>query len=247
MPEARAPGPTRAACWWIVGASEGLGRALAKRLDAEGASLILSARNGDRLQALAAELRDARAVVMDVTDPASVGAAVAEARPVDGIIYCVGLYTPMSAREWQAEASVAVAEANFIGALRVLGAVVPGFCARGAGRVVLIGSLAGFRGLPGSIGYGASKAALMHLAENMRADLRGTGVSVQVVNPGFIDTRLTKQNRFRMPSIMSPEAAAERVHRAIRRRRFATSFPYPFALIFRAGPLLPLRLFQALF
>ncbi|MBI1220897.1 MAG: SDR family NAD(P)-dependent oxidoreductase [Rhodobacteraceae bacterium] len=238
------PEPKR---WWIVGASEGLGRALAHRLDAEGASLILSARNAERLDSLAAELRNARTLQMDVTDAASVARAVQEAGEVDGIVYSVGLYEPMSARDWNTDAAVALAEANFIGALRVLGGIVPAMCARGAGHVVVIGSLAGFRGLPGAIGYGASKAALMHLAENLRADLRGSGVRVQLVNPGFIDTRLTRKNSFRMPFLMSAEDAAARTHRAMQGGRFATSFPALFALFFRVGSCLPLRVFQALF
>ncbi|MDE3121461.1 MAG: SDR family NAD(P)-dependent oxidoreductase [Paracoccaceae bacterium] len=234
--------------YWIVGASEGLGRALAEALDAQGISLILSARNAARLEDLAGTLKDARALPMDVTDPASIAEAVALAGEVDGLIYCVGLYDPMTARDWKPETAEAIVEANFTGALRILGRVVPGMVVRGRGHVVLIGSLAGFRGLPGAIGYGASKAALMHLGENMRADLKGTGVRVQLANPGFIDTRLTRKNDFRMPSLMTPEQAAGHVMRAMRGRRFSTSFPAPFAWLFSiGGRYLPLRWFQGLF
>ncbi|MFC2967598.1 SDR family NAD(P)-dependent oxidoreductase [Acidimangrovimonas pyrenivorans] len=233
--------------WWIVGASEGLGRALARALDAEGAALALSARDAARLQELAGELRDARALPVDVTDAAAVARAAEQAGRVDGLVYSVGAYQPMSANDWETGVAVAMAEANFLGALRVVGAVLPGMLARDAGRIVLIGSLAGFRGLPGAIGYGASKAALMHLGENLRADLRGTGVRVQLVNPGFIDTRLTRQNGFRMPQLMTPERAAARTLRAIRSGRFSTSFPAPFSTLFQLGRHLPLRLFQALF
>lgn len=233
--------------WWIVGASEGLGRALAEQLDAEGARLVLSARNAERLADLAGTLRDARAVPMDVTDPASVRAAGLKAGTPDGMIYCVGLYEPMRAPDWKAGVAEAMTEANFTGALRVLAPLVPAMVQRGSGHLVLVGSLAGFRGLPGAIGYGASKAALMHLAENLRIDLRGTGVSVAQVNPGFIRTRLTAKNDFDMPQIMSPEDAAARTIRAIRSGRFATAFPAPFAWLFSWGRLLPLGLFQRLF
>ena len=233
--------------WWIVGASEGLGRALATAMAAEGQALVLSARNADRLAGLAGTLPGATALPMDVTDDAAVAAAAAQAGAVDGLIYSVGLYEPMAATAWNGPAALAMAEANFMGALRVLGAALPGMIARGRGRIVLIGSLAGFRSLPGAIGYGASKAALMHLAENLRADLRGTGVSVQIVNPGFIDTRLTRKNGFRMPFLMTPEAAAAAVLRAMRGRRFSTSFPAPFAWLFQIGRYLPLGLFQRLF
>lgn len=233
--------------WWIVGASEGLGRALAELLDQDGARLILSARSEDRLTELAAGLRDARPLVMDVGDRDSVISASDAARDADGLIYCVGLYDPMTALEWDSDKAIAIAEANFIGAMRVLGHSMPNLLAHGAGRIVLVGSLAGHRGLPGAIGYGASKAALMHLAENLRIDLRDTNLQVQVVNPGFIKTRLTEKNDFKMPQIMSPEQAASQVHAAIRSGRFSTSFPAPFSWLFVLGRYMPLRLFQRLF
>lgn len=233
--------------WWVIGASEGLGRALAVELAAAGATVTASARSAERLEALAREVPSITALPMDVTDDAAVVAACAAVGAPFGVIYAAGAYEPMSARAWRPGAAEAMAEVNFTGALRVLSRLVPDMHARGAGRVVLIGSLAGFRGLPGAIGYGASKAALMHLAENLRADLRGTGVRVQRVNPGFIRTRLTARNDFAMPQIMEPEEAALRVVGAIRSGRFSTSFPAPFAWIFTLGRFLPLPLFHALF
>lgn len=233
--------------WWVIGASEGLGRALAAELAAAGAMVTASARNAARLDALVGEVPSLTALPMDVTDDASVAAARAAHPPPFGVIYAAGAYEPMSARAWRPGVAEAMAEVNFTGALRVLARVVPDMAARGEGRVVLIGSLAGFRGLPGAIGYGASKAALMHLAENLRADLRGTGVAVQRVNPGFIRTRLTAKNDFAMPQIMEPEEAALAVMRAIRSGRFSTSFPAPFAWTFTLGRFLPLPIFHALF
>lgn len=233
--------------WWIVGASEGLGRALAERFDKAGARLILSARSAERLTELGVSLSDAAPLPLDVTDGAAVAEAAGNLGPIDGLVYSVGLYQPMAATEWDTEAAVAMTEANYLGALRVIGAALPGMRARGAGRIVLIGSIAGFRGLPGSIGYGASKAAIIHLAENLRADLGGTGIEVQVINPGFIDTRLTRKNDFRMPMIMQPEDAADRTFRAINGGRFSTSFPAPFSTLFKVGRCLPIGLFQRLF
>lgn len=233
--------------WWIVGASSGLGRELARLMAREGAEVIASARSREALETLAAEEPRMTAQPLDVTDSESV-AQVAEAVGLpDGVIYAAGAYEPMSARAWRPGVAEAIAEVNFTGALTVLSRVVPGMAARGAGRVVLIGSLAGFRGLPGAIGYGASKAALMHLAENLRADLAGSGVVVQRVNPGFIRTRLTAKNSFAMPQIMEPEDAARRTLAAIRSGRFSTSFPAPFAWAFTLGRFLPLPLFHALF
>lgn len=233
--------------WWIIGASEGLGRALAVLMLAKGATVIVSARSLAKLEEFAATDPNLRAVAMDVSDPCSVAAAVAAAGPVDGVVYCVGLYDPMSALDWKPGSAEAMAEGNYMGALRVLSHLMPGFVARDAGHIVLIGSLAGFRGLPGAIGYGSSKAALMHLGENLRIDLRGTGLRVQVANPGFIATRLTAKNSFRMPQLMTPEIAAAHVMRLMRSKRFSASFPAPFAWLFTIGRHLPLRWFQRLF
>lgn len=230
--------------YWLIGASEGLGRALAGLLAAKGARMILSARNPERLDALAATLPHARALPLDVTDSASVQAAVAKLGRIDGVIYCAGAYEPMTAQAWDVDQALSVSEVNFTGALRTLGHVVPDMAARGSGHIVLIGSLAGFRGLPGAIGYSASKGALMQLAENLYMDLRGTGVKVQQINPGFIKTRLTEKNSFDMPFILSAEDAAARSLKAMESRRFATSFPWPMAAFFRLGSVLPIRLFR---
>ena len=225
--------------YWLVGASEGLGRALARKLDREGARLILSARSADRLASLAAELTGARVVAFDVTDHDAVRDAAGSVGTVDGLIYNAGAYTPMRATEWDADAALTMCEVNFLGAMRVLGVVVPQMVDRGRGDITLIGSLAGYRGLPAAIGYGASKAALVSLAETMRHDLKGSGVVVRIVNPGFIKTRLTEKNDFSMPMIMTPEAAADRVLRAMRSRRFRTDFPAPFSWIIRMLDYLP--------
>lgn len=226
--------------YWLVGASEGLGRALARRLSERGAELALSARSAGRLEELARELPGpARVVTVDVADRASVERAAAEAGEIDGLVYLAGVYWPMSAQEWEPEQAEAMADVNFTGAVRTLGAVIPAMVRRGRGHVVLTGSLSGFRGLPGAIGYGASKAAVMSLAETMRADLRGTGIEVQLANPGFIKTRLTDKNDFSMPFLMTPEEAAEAMFAMMDGRGFRKSFPFAFGLMFRAARFLP--------
>lgn len=234
--------------YWLIGASEGLGRALARELDRRGATLVLSARSGDRLETLCEELTSkARIVTVDVTDADSVKEAWRNVGPVEGLVYLPALYEPMSAQEWNAERVQAMCDVNFNGAVRVLGQAAPAFVSRGNGHLVLIGSLAGYRGLPGAIGYASSKAALMHLAESMHADLWRTPVQVQLINPGFIRTRLTEKNNFEMPFIMSPEAAAKRTADAMETRRFKTDFPWGFSLVFRLSRLLPTRIYNALF
>ena len=239
--------------FWLVGASAGIGRELALRLAREGAAVAASARDGAALARLVDEMAPVQtargghaAVPFDVTDSAGAMRAFDSAGAVDGVIYCAGAYEPMSARRPDLGALETVVDVNLTGALRVLAACVPAFCRRRSGRILLIGSLAGYRGLPGAWGYGATKAALIHLAENLRSDLRGSGVGVQVCNPGFVATRLTDKNGFAMPFIMTPEAAADRIVRGMARKRFEIAFPFVMAAAFKFLSALPGPLYFAL-
>jgi short-subunit dehydrogenase len=234
--------------YWLVGASEGLGAALAEALSRAGAEVILSARNEAGLQAVASGLPGpSQCQPVDVTDADSVRRAADAIGPVDGMVYLAAVYWPMPAVRWQAEQATAMADVNFTGALRVLGAVVPDMVARDSGHIVITGSLGGFRGLPGAIGYAASKAGVMSLAESMYYDLRKTGVDVQLVNAGYIRTRLSDKNTIPMPFIMEPEAAADRMLAHMRSPRFSTSFPTVFSWLFRISRFLPQGLYFRLF
>ena len=226
--------------YWIVGASEGLGRELAKLISRAGAEVILSARSEDRLQSLADEVPGkAQVVTVDVSDMDSVTAAAKAAGHVDGLVYLAGVYWPMAAGEWDNEKAALMAEINYVGASRVVGTVVRDMVTRDQGHIVLTSSLTAFRGLPGTIGYTASKAAVMSLAECLYADLRKTGVRVQVANPGFIKTRLTEKNDFNMPFIMEPEDAARAMFEHMNSDTFKTSFPTVFSWLFRGAQFLP--------
>ena len=234
--------------YWLIGASEGLGRALAKIMADEGVDLILSARSESRLQEVADELsRPARIVGVDVSDSESVRAAAASIGPIDGVVFLAGVYWPMAATEWNADDAETMMDVNLMGAMRVLGATVPDMVQRNAGHIVLTGSLSGFRGLPGAIGYSASKAGIMSLAETMKSDLKSTSVEVQLVNPGFIRTRLTDKNNFSMPFIMSPEDAARVMFEHMNSRKFKRSFPTLFSWLFRASQLMPDWLYFRIF
>lgn len=234
--------------YWLIGASEGLGAALAHKLSMAGAHVVVSARSMDRLEEVVAGLPGpARAVSMDITDDASVAEAAEAVGDVDGIVLLAGAYWPFGAKDWNAEQAVMMADVNFTGFLRVLGHVVPAMVARDAGHIVITSSLTGFRGLPKSIGYTASKAATMSLAECMYADLKDTGVDVQVANPGFIRTRLTDKNDFQMPFIMEPEDAAQEMFELMNSDAFKKSFPFGFSLLFRGAQFLPDWLYYRLF
>ncbi|WP_116085530.1 SDR family oxidoreductase [Tropicimonas sp. IMCC34011] len=226
--------------YWLIGASEGLGRALAGQLSKVGVSLVLSARNQDRLQSLADELPGrARIAPCDVTDTDSVEAAAAEAGEIDGMIYTAGAYWPMSARDWDTEKALTTLDVNLAGASRALGAVLPKMIARDRGHIVLTGSLAAYRGFPAATAYGASKAGIMHLAEALHADLRGSGVEVQLANPGFVKTRMSKKNDFHMPGLMEPQDAARRMFEHMGSDNFKSGFPGGVSAMIRFGQLLP--------
>ncbi|MCR9126208.1 MAG: SDR family NAD(P)-dependent oxidoreductase [Rhodobacteraceae bacterium] len=234
--------------YWLIGASDGLGAALARVINAAGAEVVVSARSEQALARLVDDLPGrASYLTVDVSDTASVTAAAQAVGPVDGVVFLAGVYWPFSARAWDAEAATAMADINFTGLVRVMGAVVPDMVARDSGHILITGSLSGFRGLPGAIGYAASKAGTMALAESMYADLRRTGVQVQVANPGFIKTRLTDKNDFTMPFIMTPEAAAREIFEHMNTDRFKKSFPRLFSWVFRLSQLLPDWLYFRLF
>lgn len=234
--------------YWLVGASEGLGREVAFALSRAGAEVIVSARSVDRLKDLVAELPGkASHIAVDVADRAAVEAAAQQAGDLDGVVYLAGVYWPMKAQEWDNEKADMMGEVNFLGASRVVGSVIKDMVAKNTGHIVLVGSLSGFRGLPGAIGYCSSKAGMMSLAESMQADLRKTPIDVQLINPGFIKTRLTDKNDFNMPFIMSPEAAAKEVFDHMNTDAFKKSFPMVFSWVFRLSQFMPDWMYYRLF
>lgn len=226
--------------YWIVGASSGLGFDVAKEISKTGAEVILSARGEEALNKLSDELPGRSLVLpMDVASADSVAAASKAAGDIDGLVYLAGVYWSFGASEFDGEKAVAMLDINLTGAARVLGHVLPLMVARDRGHIVLTGSLSGFRGLPNACGYGASKAGLMSLAETLHADLINTGVEVQLINPGFIKTRLTEKNNFKMPFIMEPATAAREFVEHMNDNSFAKNYPRIFSTAIRAMQFLP--------
>jgi NADP-dependent 3-hydroxy acid dehydrogenase YdfG len=229
---------------WLVGASAGIGAALAKALANAGATLTVSARNAELLNALVQEMAGTahRAITLDVTDGASVANAwdeVTEIALPDMVIYNAGAYEPMAATEFDLNKIEQIIDVNFRGALRVLSHIIPAFVARNSGHIALVGSVAGYRGLPGAMGYGASKAALIHFAENLRADFAATKIRVTIINPGFVKTQLTTKNDFYMPCMVTPEVAATAIMRGLKRDDFEIHFPHRFTRVLKFFSLLP--------
>ena len=234
---------------WLVGASTGIGLALAQRLHALGATVIVSARQIEALKAFVRDHPGSIALPLDVTDRAAVrrtaGAALADG-PLDLVCYCAGHYHPMRATAMNLQDMLRHHEVNTVGALHVLDAITPGMVARKQGHISLVSSVAGFRGLPQSLAYGPTKAALINLAETLYLDLQPLGLGVSVINPGFVDTPLTAGNDFHMPALISPDEAAQAIVNGWSQGEFDIHFPKRFTRVMKLLRLLPYRLYFAL-
>ena len=227
---------------WLVGASTGIGRATAVRLHQAGARVIVSARNAAALQAFAQQHPGSEALPLDATDRDAMRRATADLvqRHVDAV-YCAGTYRAMRATEFDLDVALQHQQVNYVGALHLLDAVLPVLLAQGNGHLSLVGSVAGYRGLPQALAYGPTKAALINLAETLYLDLQPRGIGVSVVNPGFVETPLTAQNAFHMPALITPEDAADQILRGGARGDFEIHFPKRFTLWLKALQMLAYR------
>lgn len=239
------PLPWRTA--WIVGASTGIGAAFARRLAAAGVEVVASARSADKLADLARESTRITPLVFDITDGPAVSGAVDAAerrlRMFDLVVLNAGIWQPMGASDFSAAKIRTSLEVNLIGPALVLEALIPRLIAQGRGHLAITASVAGYRGLPKAAAYAPSKAAAIALAEVLRPDLGRHGVTVSVINPGFVDTPMTRDNAFPMPFMISAEAAAEHIDRGLRTGRFEIVFPWRMMLAMKIARLLPYRLF----
>lgn len=237
---------------WLVGASSGIGRATAHALHAQGASVIVSARDQTALDAFAKQHPGAQARALDVTNATAVehvAAALFAQGALDAVVYCAGHYRAMTANQFDLPDLLRHNQVNYLGALHVLDAVLPKLLQQppGArGHISLMASVAGYRGLPNSLAYGPTKAALINLAETLYLDLHRHGVGVSLINPGFVETPLTAQNEFRMPALISPEQAAQAILQGWARGRFEIHFPKRFTFWMKVLRCLPYALFFAL-
>lgn len=224
---------------WIIGASAGIGAALARELAGQGAQLVLSARDGDALAALAAECAGARTAPLDLAQPGALTGVVnrlAAGPPLDAVICTAALYDPGRVADLDPVTAETMVRVNILGAFDVA-RLCPALLCEG-GQLVLFGSVAGYLGLPGGQPYSATKAAVNNLAESLAVEL-APRVDVRLVCPGFVRTRLTAKNRFAMPAIITPDEAAKAVLRGMGRRGFEIHFPRRFTLVMKFLRLLP--------
>jgi short-subunit dehydrogenase len=226
---------------WLVGASSGIGAALAEELARRGARLALSARRADKLEALA--IPGALILPCDATDTAHLAAArerlLATFGGVDLVIYLAGDYVPMRAGNFDLTRAEQVITVNFLAAMRLTASILSDL--KAGGGIAFVASVAGYRGLPQALAYGPGKAALIHFAEVLHLDLLAQQIGVWVINPGFVATPLTAQNDFAMPALMTPAAAALATLDGFRQGQFEIHYPRRFTWLMKFIALLPYR------
>jgi NAD(P)-dependent dehydrogenase (short-subunit alcohol dehydrogenase family) len=228
---------------WVIGASYGIGAAIARELLARGARVALSARRRDLLEELAGGAPQALVAACDVTDRDSVqraaDAVAARWGGYDLALIVAGTHVEMRAQSLDLTQAKKLLDVNLFGVLNCLDAIVPALLAQRAGGVGIVASVAGYVGLPKALIYGASKAALINLAESLYGDLNPHGLGVYLINPGFVDTPLTRRNDFAMPALMTADAAARATLDGIAAGRFEIHYPKRFTRWLKLLRVLP--------
>jgi short-subunit dehydrogenase len=232
---------------WLIGASTGIGRELAMELARRGARLTVSARSVEQLNSLKEEIGDTVSVLpLDVSDQPAIAHAGETIEDLDGVVFLAAAYNPDKLKELIPPDRInQVVTVNLTGAMHVTQAVRRKLSGREDSFLALYASIAGYRGLPRGQPYSATKAGLINYAESLRTELRGK-VDVKVINSGFVDTRITRQNDFRMPVLMKPEQAAIRIANGLERGGFEICFPKRFAYVVKLLRLLPNSIFFAI-
>lgn len=236
---------------WIIGASSGIGYALARELSARGAILALSARRKDELEKLNDELGERHSVFILDTANAETTLRTAQAiraafGRIDRIIFLAAAYAPMKTDALDIVATKGIVDINLTGAFNVVHAVLPILKAQQPrGQLALCGSVAGYIGLPNGQPYSATKAAIINLAESLHAECKSS-IDIKLISPGFVRTALTDKNNFKMPAMIEPEQAANAIADGLLAQGFEIHFPKRFTLFLKLLRLLPYRLSQFL-
>lgn len=232
---------------WITGASSGIGRELAVQLVRKGVTVAASARSAEKLDALARTEPGVLPFPLDVTDAEAVSSThkriVDQAGPIDLAVLNAGVWHPMNATDYDASLALQSMAVNYGGLVNALGPLIPAMLANGSGHIALVASVAGYRGLPKAAAYAPSKSAVITLAEVLRLELASRGITVSLVNPGFVETPMTSVNTFPMPFIITADDAAARIIRGLERGAFEIAFPWQLVTMLKVLRILPNRLY----
>ena len=232
---------------WITGASSGIGKALAEKFAIEGWKVAISARRTEILEQMASK-ENMTSYPLDVTDQKKVtetfSKIVKDFNKIDLCVFSSGTYDPKLEKEINLDQNKFVMNTNYFGVLHCIKSVEGYFKNKKEGHISIVSSIAGYRGLPNSSGYGPSKAALTNLAESLYFDFKKYNVRISLISPGFIKTPLTDKNEFKMPFIKSPEYAAEKIFNGLTKSdAFELHFPKELTLILKFLRILPYKIY----
>ena len=233
---------------WITGASTGIGKALAIKFSQNGWKVAISARREVLLNEIVSENKNIFAFPFDVTDKDKCNTTFNLIKNkfdnIDLCVFSTGTWDPKKEKEIDVEQIENVMKINFFGTLNCIKSVESYFKTRGYGQISIVSSIAGYRGLPNSTGYGPSKSALNNLAESLYFDFKRHGVRVSLISPGFIKTPMTDKNDFKMPFLKSPEFAAEKIYNGlVNSKSFEIDFPKQLTITLKLLKILPIKLY----
>ena len=232
---------------WITGASSGIGKAVAEKFAKEGWKVAVSARRKELLDELAKN-QNIESFPLDVTDKSQINDVFKNIldrfNNLDICLFSSGTYEPKDEQNIDPDKIKNVINVNFLGVIDCVKTVEEYFKNKKSGQISIVSSIAGYRGLPNSSGYGPSKAALTNFSESIYFDFKKFGVRVSVISPGFIKTPLTDKNEFPMPFLKTPEYAAEKIfHGLVKSNAFEIHFPKGLTLTLKFLRILPYRLY----
>jgi NADP-dependent 3-hydroxy acid dehydrogenase YdfG len=234
---------------WVIGASSGIGEACAKALFAAEARVALSSRRVERLQVIASAYPDEQSLVLpvDVTQEEAMRLAyqaiLSNWGSLDVLLFVSGLYIPMRTDNYEFAVAEKTIDANLLGPMRAVGIILPEMLKHHAGHIAIVGSVAGYSGLPKALAYGPSKAAIINFCETLYYDLQPQGVSVHMISPGFVATEATAQNDFEMPALITADQAAKEILQGIQAGEFDIHFPKRFSGFLKFLRILPYSIY----
>jgi len=235
----------------IIGGTFGIGYELSKKYLGKVQNLIILGRSEERFNQINEELKSPETKVytkkLDVTSISETSRVLSQVindtKKIDLVIYSSGFYKPNNTFDVDLDLYRKTIEVNFLGLINIMSIILPLFKKQQSGHVAMISSLAGFFGLPNSSGYGPSKAAMMNYSESIYNDCKKNNIDVSIINPGFVKTRLTDQNKFEMPFLMSAEKAADIIYKGLKKKKYDITFPFMMSLIFKTLKILPKPIF----
>ncbi|MBU3620080.1 SDR family oxidoreductase [Polynucleobacter sp. CS-Odin-A6] len=234
---------------WVIGASSGIGEACARAFLKAGAKIALSSRRTERLNSIAQSVDQAQTLVLplDVTHTDQLVSAYQTILEnwggLDLMLFVSGVYTPLRADNFDFEIAQKTIDANLLGPMRAVAVVLPEMLKSHAGHIAIVGSVAGYSGLPKALAYGPSKAGIINFCENLFYDLLPEGVSVHMISPGFVATEATAQNDFEMPALITADEAAKEILEGIQAGKFDIHFPKRFSGFLKFLRILPYPLY----